>query len=274
MKIVPYKDKKTGKTLYKFYVYIGTDPLTGKPIRTNRQGFETKKQAEIAYLQLKSQKESMDKPKQYTFEQVYKMWLEHYQTTVKSSTLGKVKELFKNHILPELGTLFIDKINLKIAQNAVNNWNKKIKKYKDLKIYTQQVFKHAMRLELVGKDPFALVVMPKPKKSEIKLVDASENFYTKEELSVFLNLCKEQLPAMWYTLLHTLAYTGMRRGEILALTWKDIDFKTSRIRINKTLTLDENNKIIVNDTKTTAGERNIKIDTQTIQLLKAWKKSK
>lgn len=95
---------------------------------------------------------------------------------------------------------------------------------------------------------------------------------TQEELSVFLNLCKEQLPAMWYTLLHTLAYTGMRREEILALTWKDIDFKTGRIRINKTLTLDENNKIIVNDTKTTAGERNIKIDTQTIQLLKAWKK--
>lgn len=272
MKIVPYKDKKTGKTLYKFYVYIGTDPLTGKSIRTNRQGFETKKQAEIAYLQLKSQKESLEKPKQYTFEQVYKMWLEHYQTTVKSSTLGKVKELFKNHILPELGMLFIGKINLKIAQNAVNNWNKKIKKYKDLKIYTQQVFKHAMRLELVDKDPFALVVMPKPKKSEIKLVDASENFYTKGELSVFLNLCKEQLPAMWYTLLHTLAYTGMRRGEILALIWKDIDFKTGRIRINKTLTLDENNKIIVNDTKTTAGERNIKIDTQTIQLLKAWKK--
>lgn len=61
MKITSYK--KDGKILYKFNAYLGKDPLTGKEIRTNRQGFLTKKDAEIAYLNLKTSELSLDKPR-------------------------------------------------------------------------------------------------------------------------------------------------------------------------------------------------------------------
>ena len=272
MKIVPYKDKKTGKTLYKFYIYIGTDPMTGKPRRTNRQGFRSKKEAELAYLALKTQQESMDKPKQHTFQEVYEMWLEHYSTTVRGSTLRRVTSLFKNHVLPEIGAIHIDKINLKKAQECVNLWSTKIKIFKSVKIYTQQVFKHAMRLEFVERDPFSLVIMPKSSAPERNIIDRDENFYTREELNEFLKLCEEQLSMMWYTFFRLLSYSGMRRGEILALTWKDIDFKGSTLKINKTLSVDENHHQLINGAKTKAGERTITLDAETTSILKKWKK--
>lgn len=52
MKITKYTDKK-GYTLYEFNAYIGKDPLTGKEIRTNIQGFKSKKEAELTYMSLK-----------------------------------------------------------------------------------------------------------------------------------------------------------------------------------------------------------------------------
>ncbi|MFE3573685.1 hypothetical protein [Lysinibacillus sp. NPDC059133] len=38
---------------------------------------------------------------------------------------------------------------------------------------------------------------------------------------------------MVYTIFHVLSYSGMRKGEILALMWNDINFERNEIRINK-----------------------------------------
>jgi len=49
--ITPYT--KQGKTYYQFKVYLGINPLTGKPDRTTRRGFKTEKQAQLALARLK-----------------------------------------------------------------------------------------------------------------------------------------------------------------------------------------------------------------------------
>lgn len=88
----------------------------------------------------------------------------------------------------------------------------------------------------------------------------------------FLEYAKQDLCTMWYTFFRLMAFTGMRRGELLALTWQDVDFKTSTVSVNKTLTLDENNKLTLHDrTKTDAGERQIILDKETLSTLKKWK---
>lgn len=160
MKITSYKDK-SGRTLYKFCVHIAMDPLTGKRIKTNRQGFKTKKEAELAYVMLKNQKEQMNKPKKYTFEEVYKICLEEYKKTVSGATLRNTKRIFENHVLPQIGAFFIGKIDLTIAQNAVNAWSQKAQTYKSFKRYAEKVMKHAIKLELIEKNPFEHVTMPK-----------------------------------------------------------------------------------------------------------------
>ena len=64
-------------------------------------------------------------------------------------------------------------------------------------------------------------------------------------------------------------FMGLRIGEVLALTIDDIDFENNIIKINKTLTVDENGKIICkNKTKTDAGLREIPIYSRIVKLLK------
>ena len=74
-----------------------------------------------------------------------------------------------------------------------------------------------------------------------------ENFFTKDELLTFLESIDSQ---KWKTLFRVLAYSGFRKGEVLALTWNDINFKASTISVSKTLTLGLGNKLIVQTPKT------------------------
>lgn len=63
----------------------------------------------------------------------------------------------------------------------------------------------------------------------------------------------------------------MRKGETLALTWKDVNFKTNEIRINKAISRGKGNKLYVKDTKT-GDSRVIKIDARSMSILSEWKK--
>lgn len=209
--------------------------------------------------------------KKYLFEELYNMWIIQYKKSVRASTYTITKGLFQNHILPVLGKIPIDKLNLLTAQNAVNEWSQKLKKYKSLKTYAQQIYKYAMRLELIEKDPFKFVIMPGEQHRTIKRIKNSDNYYTKEELLSFLEIAKKELSLQWYCFFRLIAYTGIRRGEALALTWEDVDFTHNEITINKTLSWDEQYHKKINPSKTKAGERIIKIDGETMDVLSRWR---
>ncbi|OCS85658.1 site-specific integrase [Caryophanon tenue] len=98
-----------------------------------------------------------------------------------------------------------------------------------------------------------------------KHVDPTEdeeelNFYTKEELLHFLKCMEEENNFKAYTLFRILAFSGMRKGEALALTWEDINFKDCEIRINKALSRGKDNRLYVKTTKTKSSRRTLKMD--------------
>src|SRR5699024_5216739 len=123
--------------------------------------------------------------------------------------------------------------------------------------------------KIININPFDKVTVPK----RIETIDNSEfeNFYTKDELNEFLEYVKEDLDLNWYTYFRILAYSGARKSEILALKWSDIDFDTSTLNINRTLTRGLNNNIIMQPTKTVNGRRVIDMDNDSMKLLKQWK---
>ncbi|GED63286.1 Arm DNA-binding domain-containing protein [Lysinibacillus fusiformis] len=69
--------KKNGKNFYKFQIYIGTDSLTGKRIKTTRSGFNTKKEAQLALsrLQLEIDRGDFRKKSVNTFTEIYRLWI-------------------------------------------------------------------------------------------------------------------------------------------------------------------------------------------------------
>ncbi len=118
-------------------------------------------------------------------------------------------------------------------------------------------FDKAIALNILNTNPYnvkGLVIIPKSKK-ENKKVEA----LTLEEQSLFLNELNKGYDE--YTdVFYVAIYTGMRIGEILALSSSDIDLKNNLIHISKTLTRDKNDKTILgNSTKTYCGTRDIPI---------------
>lgn len=265
--------KKDGTAAYMFQAYLGTDSATGKRIRVTRQGFDTKKEASLALsrLKLEVEEKGYKRSVRYKFSDAYKLWLDQYKNTVKESTLNKTIEIFDNHILPLFGNLYLDKVTVVFCQSAVNEWYTTLQKYKAVSNYVSRVFEYAISIGIVEINPVKKISMP------IKKVDVQEekvlNFYDKDELTHFFDCLKTENKPLQLALFRTLAFTGARKGEIIALQWKDINFMDNTININKTVSLGLNNALIIQTPKTKTSVRIISMDPQTMAVLKTWKKT-
>lgn len=271
--IKPYT-KKDGKKYYMIKFYIGVDPLTGKTKESSKRGFKNPTEAKtaLARIELSIREGTYQKPRVETYQDVYNLWVVQYERKVEESTFVKTTGIFKNHILPLLGEYKIDKINVDICQKAVNKWADDLVKFRAVKYYAALVMDFAIKHEYIKKDPFALVDMAVSlkKKQASKKVN-KENFYTREQLIEFLTCFKKENNVKAYTLFRLLAFSGMRKGEALALTWNDIDFKNNEILINKALSRGKVNQLYVKSTKT-GVVRAIKMDKHTMAILKNWRK--
>lgn len=262
--------KKDGKTYYKFQTYLGTDE-TGKIVRAARQGFTSKAAARKKAMELKAefQESGYQKPTYVTFEEIYILWFEAvYMNEVRESTAVKTKELFNNHVLKDLGSMRIAAITPQQCQNAVLKWSKKTTKTKVMKNYCKRIFNYAnVTLGIIKNNPMKNVEVPKNKNSNKREID----FYSKGELQQFLNgAMKEQNPK-WFVLFRLLSFSGMRKGEALGLQWNKIDFEHKTIKIDQTLARGEDGELIIQDTKTSSGERTISLDDKTLNILKEWR---
>ncbi|MGA4517223.1 tyrosine-type recombinase/integrase [Solibacillus silvestris] len=264
---------KDGKKLYRFKFYVGLDPLTGKELRSTRSGFKTKKEAELelARIKLAIKNGTFQKIQAETYQDIYDLWVKHYENTVEESTFVKTISIFKNHILPAMGQYKIDKINVDVCQKHVDDWSKKLVNFRMVKAYAAKVVDFAIKRGYIQTNPFKLIDMPIGRKKSKAEEEEIENFYTKEQLIQFLKCMEQEANYKAYVLFHLLSYSGMRKGEALALTWSDIDFKTNEIRINKAISSGKDHKLYVKDTKT-GDSRIIKMDTRSMAILTDWKK--
>lgn len=263
-----------GQKRYMFKIYLGVDPLTGKEQRTTRRGFKTIKEAELALARIKLEisKGTFRRSQAETFQEIYDLWIVQYEKTVEESTFTKTAGLFRNHILPEIGQYKIEKMTIDICQEHVDTWSKKLKKYRILKAYAAKVMNFAIKRGYIQTNPFSLVDMPVIKNTSFdSFEEFNENFYNREQLIEFLGCLEKENNFKAYALFRLLAFSGMRKGEALALRWTDLNFKENEIRINKAISRGKENQLYLKGTKT-GNVRTIKMDNTTMQILKQWKK--
>lgn len=263
-------EKKDGKKYWMFKAYLGIDPSTGKKLYTTRRGFKTQKEAKIAKsrLELQAQDNKYTPEKNYSFIEIQEMWFEEYKSTVRESTLSRVKFLFDKNIFQYFGKKKISSFTLAYCQKTVNKWKDEYATYKALKTYTTAVFDYAVRLNVISSNPMKEVYIPKGKfrKKEERI-----KFYESDELKQFLEVAKNDKFPLSYPFFRLLAFTGIRKGEALALTWEDIDFEKKVLTINKTIARNTKNEIVINHPKTQSSVREISLDDITLDILKKWR---
>lgn len=261
----------SGQCRYGFNIYVGKNEATGQTIQIKKQGFKSRDAAEKSYYEYKikvlnGEYEPLTK-RRYTMKDLFKLWSKTYETTVKESTYATALRIFDNHILKDLGNIYIDKLTIFQCQSAVNKWFEvSHKTYKRYIRYASRMLDYAVDLELIDKNPMKKVVRPK----YIEQPKEFDNFYSKEELKQFL-CCAKKRNFMYYVFFRLLAYSGMRKGEALALKWDRIDFMHSKIKVDKSVSKGINNRLYISTPKTRGSVRTIQMDKQTMGMLKEWR---
>ena len=270
--IKQYTKKSDGKKYYTVHIYLGKDEITGKDRYTTRRGFKTRKEAQLCEAKIKTEiaTNGLLNTDVTTFKEIYELWYEGYQHTIKESTLVVNSYVFKL-LLDKLEHIQLKKITLPFCQKIITDYSKEfsLSTLKKIKIYGGMIFDYAVKMKVIYSNPMKDVLLPK------KQVDITSNdkdlYYSKDELNHFLKLVDSTNDIKLSAMFRVLAYTGIRKGELQALEWSDIDFTNNTININKTLSINSEHKITVQTPKSKSSIRCISIDEETKLILKRWK---
>ena len=121
--------------------------------------------------------------------------------------------------------------------------------------------KNAVRWGHISRNPLDAADPPRKKSDGTKEMRT----WTKEQVKAFLGAMQdERLCSLW----HTIAMTGMRRGEAIGLRWSDVDLEGGRLSVRRAL-IPNGREVIVSEPKTVKGRRVIALDPGTVEVLKA-----
>ena len=247
-----YKDKWNGYGAETWRVTCYFTDWTGEKKRHDKRGFATRKEAqnyEREFLAKKSRDIRMP------FNAFVDQYLENMKPRIKLSTLVKKEAILDKHIRP----YFKDKCLSDISSTDILQWQNVLLSIRDdegkgyAQTYLREVqnqltaiFNHAVHYYGLPKNPCsAYGKMGKQKAGEML-------FWTKEEYLRFIEEMKEK--PMSYYAFQILYWTGIRCGELLALTPADFDLEKKKMSITKTFQV-INRQEIVTSPKTEKSNR-------------------
>ena len=129
--------------------------------------------------------------------------------------------------------------------------------------FLSSVFSAAVKWEMILSNPCSRATLPKAPKSKPRYLD--------EEQAARLLELLEQENMQYKTIIKLFMYLGLRREELCGLEWKDIDFDTSVIRIERASVYIPKEGVLTDTTKTNSSQRFIKAPTAAIQMLRDYK---
>lgn len=163
----------------------------------------------------------------------FEVWLkECKENVVKESTINHFKTYYDCYIRKQLGGMDIHDIRMIQVQklyNSMKNKGYKENTIKKVNNILHNMFSYAVRNDLISKNPCEGVVIPKTGEKERRVL-------TSEEQNDFLEFVKKDSHYSRYSALFITGFgTGARIGELLALTWDDIDYANKVIHIRRTM---------------------------------------
>lgn len=261
VKYEKYKTK-TGKEKWKYSGYYGFDEKTGKKLQPRGRGFDSKSEAKLDYERTieNYKKEKMQKDKKdIKFVDLLDQYLKYYKTTgIKLGTYKKFKDEMSKYAIPLLGKKYVSKIDIDDCQEAYDFLRIKRKDHRKIKNQISTLFDFAITKQYITSNPMQYVLVSKTEpRYKKRRLDSSENFYTPEQLMTFLEAFKEVEEFQKFVYFRLLAFTGLRRGEALALYETDLLRDEKAIKVTKTLTEDDKGKDIVSSTPKTKTSNGI-----------------
>ena len=249
--------------------------VEGKRKQITKSGFNTKKEALAAGIKALAEYNNSGlyfEPNEISMADYLNYWLKNYvKLNLRTNSILSYENVVRKSLKPSLGfyklksltpTILQDFINSQYLNGYSKNYLKKIVSVLNLS------FKYAVYpCKFIRENPMQYVSMPKYEKKNIEDVKT----ITIEEFNTIINRFPESTD--YYLPLMIGFYTGCRIGEVLSLTWENIDFENKTLSVEKSLIFNaENKQWYFGPPKTHSSIRTIQISDTLINILKKFKK--
>lgn len=270
--------EKLGKNYWKIVLEGGYDPQTGKRKRIIRKFRGTKQEAEAEKSRIITEQEQgvFINTKNVTVRDYLRFWIEVYSPNLKPLTVESYTIILERHLIPFFGDLTLKKLSVnpmyiasyhseKLKNGRVDGRGGLSKRTVE---YHHRVLREALQYaispaKLISKNPCDEVKPPKPEKPNFPVLDPIE---TKQ----FIQFIQDHPDC--YAIFFDL-YSGLRRGELLGLTWDRVNFSAKTALIDATLLKVTKDGEPLWGTSTKNGrKRVIGLSDKVIDVLKAIKK--
>lgn len=269
MPIYKMKGKKDG--LQKYKVRINYTDNTGKARQLDRIAYGSAEAKELEQQLLKELKEK-SLPAKLTVSELFNEFVDCKRHEVRETTLDKIIRTLEVHVLSDFSKYKLDKL----TASSLQSWKTRISD-SDLKLSTKQsIYKHfrsflnyAVKMEYLPRNPL-LIVGNFKEPGVIEKPQDVLHYYTEEEFAKYIFIARKTAVTFldWgYYVFFCIAYLlGMRKGEINALKWSDVDGNIIHIRRSVAQKV-KGKQIVETSPKNKSSYRDLKIPPQLIVVL-------
>lgn len=290
---------KSGKITFRIKVYKGKQD--GKKITESTTFTPTKKTPKAMQKEAEDFAREFEKQvkegkilsgEKLTLSDVVEQWKQDERFTgLTKAVQESYIDILDKRIYPHIGYLKIAKITPFAIKNIYDDMKKAGKAPTTIKrvhAVLNSVMKYACEMEIIHDNPCDPIKLPKNKgnkKPDHFTLDQAERFldslskeYTIEHPEVIRSNGRTipaytetiKTPYQYVPFFYLAFYGGFRRGEIVALTWNDIDFENRTVSITKAISKTKEGQI-VKSPKSEAGFRKIELPAQCFTVLQKWK---
>lgn len=191
-------------------------------------------------------------------------WLPHMRTRIRESTMVRYGDLVRRHITPTIGDVRLGRLRPVDVQRVVDSMvarglapRSTVQGYRVLSAALSQ----AVRWQMLPSNPAAAVRPPRVERAELITPDS-------EQVQAILKAAE----GSWVHLPILLgAATGMRRGEVFALRWRDVDLDADLIRVTGSLQR-AGGKLRIVEPKSARGRRTVALPASVVDALRQHRK--
>jgi integrase len=270
--------RRRGARSWEIKFDLGTDPTSGRR-QTRYHSFKgTRREAEAELVRLKAQAQRGDYIDQskMTVEQFIEQWQADWaRGNTSAKTFESYTQLLSRHVIPRLGSKLLQKVrpaDLAALYAELAKTGRALRSKKSVPSglsprsislihrILHRAFGHAVRWGLVSSNPLTAVDPPRAEQTEIEILNEQQ---VRDVLAKLRGRNIYPIAALGLA-------TGMRRGELLALRWRDVKLEIGRLQVQQSL---EQTKagLRFKAPKTRAGRRTIALPSSIVTELRSQK---
>jgi integrase len=262
---------------YRLRYVVGYDER-GNPIHRRYTVRGTKREAEAKLRELQAQVDQgrYVEPSKLTVNEYMRRWFETTRQRLAPSTIRRYRDYCFKHIIPALGGTPLQKLTTMQVQEFANRMlasgnqgngregsGCSAKSVRDCVSLLRQALDQAIAWDMLTRNPATGVKTP-------KVTRRGPEILTEEQAAKALSSVEGtygRIPSM-------IAYhTGMRIGEVLALSWDNVDLEKATVTVRRSYSVVDEDGPVFKDPKTRAGRRTVEIDGTLVKALREHRKA-